>query len=175
MLLLLQKNTAAEAGEFFFALFDEQNFFLLFLLFLIFFLETFFQSGLAWPTTHKHIRSAEQQHAAAHSSATHSMQPAQKGGARQAQNAGDGAREDGWRLSYSVTPEEMRSVAMPEPQHRYAVFACSPPRVRVQLLLRRLVFVSWFSYLYFALRFVHFVHFVFDFPFCILILCALAF
>ena len=51
------------------------------------------------------------------------MQPAQKAGVGQAQQAGDGAREEGWRLSYSVTPEEMRSVAMPEPQHRWGGYS----------------------------------------------------
>ena len=68
----------------------------------------------------------------------HSMQPAQKGGARQAQHAGDAAREEGWRLSYSVTPEEMRSVAMPEPQHRWGV--CSAAAVAASVCFLCLYF-----------------------------------
>lgn len=48
------------------------------------------------------------------------MQPAGAGGA-QAQHAAEEANEKGWRLSYSVQPEEVRSVAMPEPQHRLVV------------------------------------------------------
>lgn len=46
------------------------------------------------------------------------MQPAPAPAGQGGHHAED---EKGWRLSYSVPPEEMRSVAMPEPRHRCVV------------------------------------------------------
>lgn len=52
------------------------------------------------------------------------MKPAATSLGSQAPKMSDGL-EKGWRLSYTMRPEEIRGVGMPEPQHRRVQFEFS--------------------------------------------------